>query len=72
MLPEFKCIVFWTLFNVAFVLLFQFVSVLCCIDIYSYHQAVHRQLLRPAAVLGTFKLDIATVMSQQGSIMGTI
>ena len=29
-------------------------------------QAMHRQLLRPGLVLGSFKLDVATVMTQQG------
>ena len=28
---------------------------------------MHRQLLRPGVVLGSFKLDVATVLSQQGS-----
>ena len=31
-----------------------------------YRQVMHRQLLRPGVVLGSFKLDVATVLSQQG------
>ena len=36
---------------------------LCCVGAC---QVQHRQLLRPGVVLGSFKLDIATVMAQQG------
>ena len=41
--------------------IFYLVALVC------YWQVMHRQLLRPGVVLGSFKLDVATVLSQQGS-----
>ena len=38
-----------------------------CSHVSLHCQVMHRQLLRPGVVLGSFKLDVATVLSQQGS-----